>query len=193
VALALAVALSLLGAEADPCASSGWCLENPAAPFAAVWGFAGTATDLWAYTDDGLILHRQEGRWVPLPRRVEERINSVLAFAPNDVWAITLSDVFHWDGKAWARFEHYPNGWLGALAGSSPDDVWLLGAGGVQRFDGRRFQSVDTPRQSGDVLYAGDAYQGDVWAVGWDGGRLGNGPRQRLGGHRPWDRSPAPR
>jgi hypothetical protein len=172
VALALAVALSLLGAEPNPCAASGWCQENPAVPFEVVNGFAGTATDLWAYTDKGLILHRQEARWVPLPRRVEERINSVLAFGPNDVWTITLWDIFHWDGDAWVRFEHSGTGWLGALAGSGPDDLWLLGAGGVQHFDGRRFQSVETPREQGDVLYAGDAYPGNVWAVGRHNGRL---------------------
>lgn len=118
---------------------------------------ASTASnDIWAVgsmdaLDGGswtLTIHWNGTEWiqVPSPNKAtptgsfySQALQSVTAFAPNDVWAVgyyavgntehTL--VEHWDGTQWSIIPSPDgptgDGWLRGISGSSPTDIWAVG------------------------------------------------------------------
>lgn len=107
------------------------------------------------------------------------RLVSVAADAPNDVWAVGsvygggyTPLVEHWDGSAWTN-SPLPDV-LGALAqvvALAPDDVWAVGSGPngplALYYNGSSWTAESLPsRSSGfDAVAASSAT--DVWVGGW--------------------------
>ena len=95
-------------------------------------------------------------------------IDSLVAIAPDDVWAIvhphyTRTLVQHFDGVAWSTsFEHTtPNEAPMALGASASDDVWLVGSvsppyaergGYLNHYDGQTWRRApDAPSALANV------------------------------------------
>jgi N-acetylneuraminic acid mutarotase len=105
--------------------------------------------------------------------------SSVVALAPNDVWAVgytydgttTGALAEHWDGCAWSLVATPPG--LGSLAdvdAAAPDDVWAVGQGAtVIHWDGMSWNLVEI---SGLMPGLGDIdvrTADDIWAAGSTG------------------------
>lgn len=121
--------------------------------------------------------------------------SSILALAPNDVWAAVngtneAGDAYlqHWDGVAWRIVTTLPgSGWpvLNGIAARGCNDIWAVGQQGtdpsvqpatfaplVVHWDGKAWSSVETPNPTGSTTLAGvSAVAGGqrLWALA-DGG-----------------------
>jgi len=91
-----------------------------------------------------VMLHYDGVDWssVEAPLARSQRITDMVAFAPDDVWAVGwyLADrqfrprILHWDGATWSVVDGVtdPVGeeHLFAIAGTSADDIWVAGTSG---------------------------------------------------------------
>ena len=121
-----------------------WLRITPSAITNASGGFHGvsalTDKDVWvvgAYAA-GPIAARFVGRGLhnlPIPyshfkgnyqAREDSSMRDVLAFAPNDVLAVTNFGIEHHDGRRWRKVS--PASSLSALDAVSRDDVWAVGS-----------------------------------------------------------------
>ena len=56
------------------------------------------------------------------------RLMDVTAVAADDVWAVSISSVLHWDGATW-NSEDLSKGnarSLSSISATAPDDVWVV-------------------------------------------------------------------
>lgn len=165
-----------------------------------LYDVSGTASDdVWAVgydniaaygTERTLALHWNGRRWriVPTPNlgSSANELESVHAFAPDDVWAVGFGDdpggfagraiAVHWDGSDWQLHDLAPKGAEGseleAVGGTSPEDVWAVGSRDgstlVEHFDGQQWSIVPSPDGAGEneLLGVTAIAPDDVWAVG---------------------------
>jgi len=175
-------------------------------------GVAGSSgSDVWAAgyqtTSSGvqktLFEHFDGTAWAivssPNPQGFASYVASLVALAPNDIWAAgyylgntgvyrTLAE--HWDGVAWTIVAT-PNAGdgdsvLNGIAGGQPNDVWAVGYGSTTvggasttlalHFDGTSWSVVPSPNPGGltSSLNAVAALaDGTIWAAGfyYDGTR----------------------
>jgi hypothetical protein len=107
-------------------------------------------------------------------------VRSVVAAAPDDVWALVGGErapghdrppgrLFHWNGTRFERRDS-PLPAPDAAWGSGRDDVWFAGASGVARFDGARWWRIveieGDPEGSRGALSVTGSGRGDVWVFG---------------------------
>jgi len=123
--------------------------------------------DVWLAATTGDRLRHFDGTtWSAVPELAPAGIGSLVAIAPNDVWAIVHADfnrtlVRHFDGVAWRTdFEATdPTETLDALGASATNDVWLVGSvaapgeerGYVNHYDGqtwRRAPAAPSPLEN---------------------------------------------
>lgn len=115
-----------------------------------------------------------------------EKLGSVLAFGPDDVWVGGLSTengvvapyLQRWNGSRWESVEVPMAGGIGLLAGVSSDDLWaLVHEGTLIHWDGSTWREVSHPEPdlhwyiSEVEAVASD----DVWAVGGQFGSIYDG------------------
>jgi hypothetical protein len=131
---------------AFPTEAGGWIALK------SVSGVAGN--DVWAvgsyqFSDiNGLSLkarsyHWNGSRWAPVTVGLSgySYLDSVVAKATNDVWAVGEGEVFpklnelqvtyHWDGSTWRNISNPEEGVLYGVSASSSADVWAVGTGFV--------------------------------------------------------------
>ncbi len=150
----------------------------------------GTRGDLWWVTSAGgdtLWMGGADGRVLQHARASGQTVEHVLdpvltvfgvwAAADDDVWAVGgdidasagASQVWHWDGAAWARAT-IPADATAAMAiykvwGRSSTDVWAVGAGGVGlHWDGAAWTTFSTGTTRN--LYTVHGTDVALWAVG---------------------------
>jgi hypothetical protein len=107
-----------------------------------------------------------------------EYVYSVWGSSATDVWMATgyyrygenaYANLYHFDGKAWAReahlWEYSPYGRIISLSGTGPNDVWALGEARVLHWDGVAWttQAAGLPDMYGSWHVWARA-PGDVWA-----------------------------
>jgi hypothetical protein len=140
-----------------------------------------------------LILHFTGDRWrtvsSPNPGPYDNTLYSVVALAPDDVWAggwyydaqhFGRSLVVHWDGTRWSQVATPVSGTFDAvqaLSATGPDDVWAAGRTAVNgvyvaysmHWDGSQWSVVSMPGVSGrgtQIRGLAAIAPDDVWAVG---------------------------
>jgi hypothetical protein len=155
-----------------------------------------SASDAWAvgYTreTDVIVFHPLAEHWdgaawtiteVPEPVEGGGTLESVVAVAPDDVWAISgAASILHWDGTSWSIVDS-PSGNMSRLfdvAAAAADDVWAVGSTInreghtiplVEHWDGVAWTVAPTPPVLG-TLYGVETFAGGhVWAVGASSGR----------------------
>ncbi len=102
-----------------------------------------SASDVWALTGAGDVIHFDGSDWtqmdVPSPyQRLYPR--GIYAVGPNDVWAVGyggdgraeyIGYTQHWDGSSWTTvwtpFDGLDNHFFRGVDGSATDDVWVVG------------------------------------------------------------------
>ncbi|HJZ84263.1 MAG TPA: hypothetical protein VKN99_03790 [Polyangia bacterium] len=155
-------------------------LQSPAqSGFADVWATA--ANDAWAaggaYCRQGvttypcgIIWHYDGASWAPVPGLSDsDPLARLWASAPNDVWAVGLGTLAHWNGTRWTIVEAHSGLWHYGVWGSAGDDVWVVGAGGrITHFTGGTWSPVASPT-SEDLHGVWGSAANDVWAVGGQG------------------------
>lgn len=108
---------------------------------------------------------------VTKPASITSTIESVFAFAPNDIWAAGLNTtLLHYDGTAWSAVPPpagVPStiGYYG-MWGSAPNDIWVVGsAGSMAHYDGSKW--TDVPGVTTSTLYGvWGVSKTRIWAVG---------------------------
>ena len=136
--------------------------------------------DVWAVGSHHLgplILHFDGTTWTRADIDAKGPLTSVLAFAPDEVWAAGPA-VFHFAGDSWVRRGRIRKGAeLAGLAGTSPSDVWAVGSRALagsssvafaMHWDGGRWALVKTaPVPGHEALHAVAApAEGEAIAVG---------------------------
>jgi hypothetical protein len=89
----------------------------------------------------GEIVHYDGSAWTVLSIPVSPRLNGVLGFSANDVYAVgEVGAILHWNGTSWTSSYSWPNGEpYYAVWATSANDVFAVGGsmgGGILRFDG---------------------------------------------------------
>lgn len=100
--------------------------------------------DVWMVGDGGRIFRRDkdDGALDAMNAPDDTRLYGVMAFAPDDVWAVGGDEqantgvIWHFDGAAWARPESATDEVTSGLIffkvwGASADDFWIVGVGGA--------------------------------------------------------------
>jgi hypothetical protein len=152
-----------------------------------------SATDGWAVGMGPYLAHWDGSVWAPTPAPPIEggEAHQVVAFAPNDVWAVGAREVeggiehdetmlLHWDGSVWTLQDNPATTFaqeVWAVDAISPSDIWAVGeqeTGTGQRvltlhYDGSAWSVVPArnPGTAGQELVGVVAIAtDDVWAVG---------------------------
>ena len=95
-------------------------------------GISGTsASDVWVVGLGGAIRHFDGTTWSTKASYTTAQLNRVVAFAPNDAWAVGYGVTLHWTGTVWNSIAH-PAGATTNFTdvwGSSAGSVWAVGSG----------------------------------------------------------------
>jgi hypothetical protein len=166
-----------------------WSQDTGAAsayPLYAIW--EGAAGDVWTVGASGTIAHRSGGAWSTVSSLAAgdgQSVNAAWGSGPDDVWAVGVATILHWDGHAWTAAPPSTTGPAGSTVldtlslygvwGSAANDVWAVGsstiptnAGWVLHYDGHAWSSASpTNTHLASVWGSGPK---DVWAVGLVGG-----------------------
>lgn len=167
---------------------------------------ARSANDIWAvgYTAGAqgtnsnkftLTMHWNGSTWtilpspnpaVPTPAGTTQMLNSVVAIASNDAWAVGgTSDIsgfqpsrpiaMHWNGTAWSlsTLPNLGNGGIASVAANSSTSVWTAGgpgdSGTVLHWNGTSWTQDTTAPSTAVILRGITAVPGsanELWAVG---------------------------
>jgi len=124
--------------------ANGWSIE--VVPVEYVWaGNVDLAGRPWVMSYGADLHYRDEGTWKTLSTN-QQSFDTMLANAPDDVWAAGSYDVMHFYGTVWEVYSDYctpfhdpvSSGWLpgGRRFRRAPDgSVWLVGDRGAFAFD----------------------------------------------------------
>jgi hypothetical protein len=150
------------------------------------------ADDVWAFgeaEDHGAIaMHYDGATWslVPTPSPADAALESAVALAPNDVWAVGYAQsktlVEHWNGTAWTVVPSpngsKPNSVLSGVAdagggrlwavGTTYDDLTVTAKTITARWDGTAWALVPSPNPGSGYSDLEDVADGPggAWAVG---------------------------
>jgi hypothetical protein len=128
-------------------------------------------------------MHWDGAGWTVLPTptlgSLHNYFNSVVALAPNDVWAVgytydgttTSALAEHWDGSAWSVVT-IPSGisTLSDIDASAPNDVWAVGhPGAVIHWDGVNWSLASIPDLMPGLSDIDVRTPDDIWAAGSTG------------------------
>jgi hypothetical protein len=172
---------------------NGWVYRCP--DFHGVWGTG--PDDVWVvgetageWDEDGdnyypssLIVHYDGQAWVP-NRYVRGIVEGVWGSAPNDVWAVGWSQIWHYDGRGWTSLNvGWPLPHFDGVWGLSSKNVYAYHAGGVVHYDGVEWRPMPGLPYSGnsEVRYSG------VWGTAPD--NLFVASPYNLKGFKHWDGS----
>jgi hypothetical protein len=114
--------------------------------------------------------------WVlPLPQGNE--LSAVWAGAPNDVWAVGMNVIMHYDGSNWTTYP-MSYGLPQQLIVRSSTDIWVSTSKGVERFDGSTWATI-IPRLASSSFLRIDSVGTEIWAHSsngqirrWDGATI---------------------
>ncbi|HKP52206.1 MAG TPA: S-layer homology domain-containing protein [Chloroflexia bacterium] len=124
------------------------------------------------------------GSWRAMSGPTADVLAGVAAIAPDDVWIIDGTNIYHWDGIAWSVVPHPapPTSVLYNIEAVGPDDIWVVGSQpGTQlqlnrtlteHWDGTQWSIVDSPSvgpNTNDLRDAVAIAPDNVWAVGLGG------------------------
>jgi hypothetical protein len=183
---------SLCAVSVDACGHVGW-QPAPLAQGTEIWDVWGRAPDdVFAVGDttdptgatQGISLHWDGATWstVPVPTSTGS-IGHIWASGPDDLWAISRSDILRWDGARWNGI-YSPNvEKLDYIWGSSASDVYVVGEQPLSavffRWNGTSWSSSDMQGIAGvtqlwgsgpdDVYLLGASVTNSAAALHWDG------------------------
>jgi hypothetical protein len=145
------------------------------------------AVDIWAVGQDAqgaaASWHYDGKSWQPRATGSQKSLHDVWAAAANDVWAVGMQQILHFDGASWsdATPPSLGKGWLVGIWGSS-SSIWAVGYsdrdssagtfghGVVYHFDGAAWKPVTVPgvidAGTGALFGVWGSGPADVWAVG---------------------------
>jgi hypothetical protein len=152
------------------------------------WAVGSHGSDGYA-TRQTLVLHWNGSQWSvlpsPSPGSSWNALYDVEALAPDNVWAVGVSDsnpfLIHWDGNDWTSFPvpSVQSGPLRSIYAPSPNDIWVVGETGphvkqmnILHWDGIAWRMVKSPSVPGHEDEFGALYgvhglgPNDIWAVG---------------------------
>ncbi|MEO8841255.1 MAG: hypothetical protein ABI591_03710 [Kofleriaceae bacterium] len=163
--------------DGNRCSESGWCPVEPAIP-ATLRGMSGTGSDdVWAVGEAGTLLHYDGTKWTRVAANTHDEFQGVKSFDRDDVWAISSTSAYHFDGHVWTKVTIADFSYPYAIAGSSGSNVWIAEYGGVaHHFNGSSWTKTQTPGTN--ILYTiWSAAPNDAWAGSnsnglyhWNGG-----------------------
>jgi hypothetical protein len=113
-----------------------------------VWAMWGSGpSDVWVAGNQGKAAHFDGQTFTPFVIDAEgAQIRAISGVAPNDVWAVSGSGFFHWDGAAWSRVS--TGEWTSGAAdvwATAANDVWTVsGLTGIH-YDGTSFTTAPIP------------------------------------------------
>jgi len=108
---------------------------NPKPPPGTAPAFV-SATDAWSVGTS--TWHWDGADWTEYAAGTPKTLAAVIAFGPNDAWAVGSTALRHWNGVAWSDPPvPLPPGAVGdVIGGTSSSDLWVGGGAYVYRFNG---------------------------------------------------------
>lgn len=129
-----------------------------------------SASDIWAGTDSGKIIHYDGTNWTEIIDFGAENVNGIDMRTASDGWAVGASGkIWHYNGTAWS--ENIDTGtetWKDVAAIAS-DNVWAVGnSGKLAQYNGSTWTESTIPSSANiNGVYALSA--SDIWAAGANG------------------------
>ncbi|MFH2011001.1 MAG: DUF4215 domain-containing protein [bacterium] len=106
------------------------------ASLARVW----VAPNGTAFAAGGVVMRYHGAAWSILPELAfGGQLHTVRGSSPNDVYALSQSALFHYDGQAWSQVQNLPCSELVAAWVYSADDVYFGCSGEIWHFDGTTY------------------------------------------------------
>ena len=119
------------------------------------------------------------GTWRAVTGPGAGTLSGVAAIAPDNVWAVDGTNIFHWDGTTWTIVPHPapPTSVLYAIEAIGTDDIWVVGSQPgsqlrrtlTEHWDGTQWSIVDSPSvgpSTNDLRDIVAIASDNVWAVG---------------------------
>jgi hypothetical protein len=159
---------------AEQLTSAGWIVQNGGvdAGFASIW--TPGPGEAWALSNDGFVYRFSNAtKWSQVHAVSTNTVlfddKAIWGSGPNDVYAMSIIDMQHWDGGAWGGapgpVTESPK--QGVFAwGSGPDDVYVdIGNTWINHWDGNHWNPPNALRNMMVTRIAGTG-RDDVWLVG---------------------------
>ena len=151
------------------CSTGGWVEEDMPegagpAPLA-LWVFA--PRDVWL--GGASIWHFNGDDWSETVPPVTGAIVKFWGFAPSDLWAISSTAAFHWDGSTWTEQSSGPSTGFNALStiwGASSNDLWVANSDNsrVFHYDGDQWRRTVLQFVEAHALWGSSS--SDIWLTG---------------------------
>jgi hypothetical protein len=121
--------------------------------------------------------------WMMVASPSDGLLTGIWGTSSQDVWIVSSTDVFHWDGSGFTKLPPIPNCdpvnaiGMNGIWGSSSQDVWVGGCndpnktngdgtGGVHRWNGTSWDNFDL-KDNRSVGYLWGSGPDDVWGVSY--------------------------
>jgi hypothetical protein len=129
-----------------------------------VW-VAGTSAI--AVGEEGAIVRREAGGWVPMTSPTDEALYGIGGAADNNLWAVGQDGlVLHFDGTTWTEQESFTSQSLWAVYAPQANSVYVVGNNGTAfKYDGQAWRQLLTGIEENLYAVHGSGAT-DCWAVG---------------------------
>ena len=150
--------------------------------------WASSSIDIWAVGDDAIAAHYDGVTWTWT--NIGSSFNSsVWGSGPQDVYAMGVFDLVHYDGVGWSEVSLDSGAGDGQVWGTSASDVWVMtDSYSFSHFDGGSWQTIETDDFVGDLAAVWGPAPDDLWAAGsagsiahYDGNSWDEVTHQRIG------------
>jgi hypothetical protein len=161
----------------QPCSADGWCRKGPLlTPTQTLRAINGTADNMWAAGNDGLLLHWDGGHWKIVETPTSEDINAVWVSDHDDVWlAGKKGTLLHYNGRSITVPNtpgiSIPSMDLHSIWGDGSNNVFISSHNGVIIYKNQDMWTLlYPPMENQNPLYGiWGTSKNNVWAVGESG------------------------
>ena len=133
----------------------------------AIWG--PTADEIWIVDSNGALVHLLNQTWTRDTSISNPGFTGINGTGSQDVWAVGLYGLFHWDGAQWSENQQGHNAGLFAVWAAGPSEAWAVGDGGeIVHVTPTTFQGVASGTTAPLTSIWGTSPT-DIWAGGQNG------------------------
>jgi hypothetical protein len=124
--------------------------------------------NVWVGGQNGDLARFDGAIWTTTATGLSKPIDKLWVFSPNDVWAVALDEIEHFDGTSWTK-NATARADVTSIWGAAPNDVWAIGSANatVQRWNGSAWVNAGDAVDGAFMIHGSSAT--NVWVVSAQG------------------------